>query len=87
MNYNHSMEKYDLYGGYLFDKSQKTLHNFFHFVTHYEIVNVRHKKSSNRNNFFLVFGIAFFWNRESFIKMFTQSAYVSFFLFSIILFT
>jgi hypothetical protein len=34
---------------YSFDKSQKILSNFFHFVTHYEIVNVRHKKSSNRN--------------------------------------
>jgi len=45
-----------------------------------------HKKSSNRNgqlhsfHYFSFIGVAF-WNLESFIEMFTQSAYVSFYLF------
>merc|ERR1711994_876436 len=60
--------------------------NYFHLVTHYEIVNVGTKSHQIETDsyFFSVFqfsaGVAFFWNRESFIKMFTQSAYVSFFV-------
>merc|ERR1712029_916908 len=89
MNYNHLMEKYELYGGICsFDKSQKNYNLiFFQFVTHFEIVNVGTKSHQIETDSYFSFfkisvlSIAFFWNRESFNKMFTQSAYVSFFLF------
>jgi len=80
--------------GYLFiwQKSKKYNLIFFQFVTHYEIVNVGTKSHQIETDsyFFSIFqfsaGVAFFRNRESFIKMFTQSAYVSFFV-SFVLFT
>merc|ERR1719373_567792 len=75
--------------GYLFiwQKSKKYNLIFFQFVTHYEIVNVGTKSHQiEMDSYFSFFkisvlSVAFFWNRESFNKMFTQSAYVSFFLF------
>lgn len=75
------MEKYD--GHWIFfDQSQKQP-KLFPPWTHYDIVNVGTKSHQiETDSYFLnfIFGVAFFRNRESFIKMFTQSAYVSFFV-------
>jgi len=89
MNYNHLMEKYELYGGIFvhLTKVKKIQPNLFPICNTLWNSQRRHKKSSNRNGqlhfFFQNFSSqrSFFWNRESFNKMFTQSAYVSFFLF------
>jgi len=73
--------------GYFLTKVKKCNLNSFHLVTHYEIVNVGTKSHQIETDSYFSFfkisvlSVAFFWNRESFNKMFTQSAYVSFFLF------
>jgi len=79
MNYNHLMEKYELYGGIFvhLTKVKKIQPNLFPICNTLWNSQRRHKKSSNRNGqlhfFFQNFSSqrSFFWNRESFNKMFT----------------